>query len=174
MVMRNTFEDGKLAGQKLRELFGDIGNAFALEPVPAKTTEQVLQEVWALSSNSKPHDVVLGFFSEILSHSGYGSMILNVWGADYFLHGQEEEAPICNLPNDSGIFAFADWTGEISDGDTWCYDIEYNCVRCLPVSSASEGDADKARLASYGVSPNFHQLSAYLRREAEMRNLISP
>jgi len=169
--MRNSFEDGKRAGQKLLTLFADLGQAFELKPVPLETVEQLLQEVWSWSSKSKPSDVVVGFFSQILPADGYSSRVLNVWGADEFLLSQEDLAPVCNIPRDAGIFGFADWTG-LSDGDTWCYDVKYERVRCLPVSSG-DGDADQSRLYSYGVSSDFHQLASYLRSEAELRNWIS-
>ena len=171
MVTGDSFEDGKLAGQKLLKLFADLGQLHALKPAPFNTVEKVLKEVWSWSSNIKPSDRVLGFFSQILSENGYDSTIVNVWGTDQFLHEQEDVAPICNIPKDSGIFAFADWTGELSDGDAWCYDMKYGFIRCVPVGSGKE-DADQSRLASYGVTSNFHQLSAYLRCEAERRSLI--
>lgn len=98
MTMRNSFEDGKLAGQKLLKLFDDIGQSFPLKPAPFKTTEEVLQKVWSWSSNNKPYEVVLGFFSEILTLEGYDGNILYLWGANQFLHDQEDCAP--TLVND--------------------------------------------------------------------------
>ena len=173
MIAGNSFEDGQLAGQKLLKLFADLGQLHSFKPAPFNTVEQVISKVWSWSSNNEPHDMVLGFFSQILSESGYNTKILEVWGTDQFLHDQEDVAPICNIPNDSGIFAFAHWTGELSDGDAWCYDIKYGFIRCVPVSSGEE-DADQSRLTSYGVTSNFHELSAYLRCEAERRDWISP
>ena len=173
MVAGDSFEDGQVAGQKLLKLFADIGQLNILKPAPLNTVEKVLNEVWSWSSNSKPSDRVLGLFSQILSEKGYQSAILEIWGTDQFLDEQEDVAPICNIPNDSGIFAFAHWTGELSDHDTWCYDIKHRFIRCVPVSAGKE-DADQSRLASYGVTSNFHQLSVYLRCEAESRGWISP
>jgi len=172
MVTGNSFEDGKLAGQKLLKLFADLGQLHSLKPAPFETVENVIKKVWSWSSSSEPHDVVLGFLSQVLSEKGHASKIIEVCGTDQFLHDQEDCAPVCNIPNESGIFAFAHWTGE-TDGDAWCYDIKYGCVRCLPVS-CGQADADQSRLASYGVSPDFHQLAAYLRCDAERRNWISP
>ena len=170
--MGNSFEDGQLAGQKLLALIRELGDELLhFSPIPLKQVEALLADVWSRSSKYAPDDVVVGFISQFMTASGYSTDILNMWGADQFLYEQEDCAPVCNLPTNSGIFAFADWTGE-TDGDAWCYDIKHACVRCIPVGSGYN-DPDQSRLESYGVSPNFYQFVAYLRCAAELREWIS-
>ena len=171
MVSGNTYEDGQLAAESLFRLFDDIG--VRLRPnsaPPIDKTKRVLGELWARSSRYDPPPALLGFLSAIMYDDGYDGSILRVWGLDTLMHDQRDIAPICEIPPDSGLIAFADWTGE-GDGDTWCYDGKFNRIRCLPVGCGCK-DADQLRLHSYGVSRSFHQLVAYLRCDAEPREWI--
>lgn len=167
-----SFDDGFKAAEKLVSLFADIGATEPLDLAPPDQVETVLNALWARSTKSAPSDLARGFFTHIVTKTGYSDTdIISLWGVDTLLQEQDDCAPICNIPNDAGIFAFADWTGE-SDGDAWCFDIKYNCLRCIPVSSGYS-NADQSRLESYGVFPKFDHLSAYLRCEANLRGWVS-
>jgi hypothetical protein len=169
--MGSAFTSGQLAAKPLLTLLAKFGEeSMPLKPASVETVQKVLQEIWSCSTSGEPDERVLGFFSQILSERGYSSDILNLWGTDQLFYEQEHTAPISNIPMDSGLLAFADWTGE-SDGDAWCYDIKHGCIRCIPVDSGY-ADADKSRLESYGVFPQFEHFAAYLRCEAELRGWL--
>lgn len=168
--MPRPFETGRIAGQQLTRLFSDLNSSEPLTPAPLETVSSVLKEIWSWSSRQFPPDDVLGIFATILPKSNHSTSIIEIWGTDRLLHEQKQSAPTCNMPANSGMFAFAHWTGE-SDGDAWCYDIKYNFIRCIPVGDG-DADPDRSRLASYGVFPHFDHFVAYLRCEAERRHFI--
>lgn len=171
------YEDGKLAGQRVIALFADLGSGAELEHVLStgapsiEEVESVLQQVWARSSSDQPEARFVGFISQLLRGRSCTDL-LNIWSLRQIRDDQSGVAPICNIPVESGLFAFSDWTGE-SDGDCWCYDIPYRCIRCIPVGSGY-ADANQSRLESYGVFPNLHHFVAYLRCTAELRDWIKP
>ncbi len=169
-IMPSPFETGRIAGQQLKKLFADLNDSEPLTPAPLETISSMLKEIWSWSSAYNLPDEVLGIFSEILPKANHSTSIIEIWGTDQFLHQQKDCAPMCNIPANSGLFAFAHWTGE-SDGDAWCYDIKYNCIRCIPVGEG-DADPDKARIASYGVFPHFDHFVAFLRCEAERRHFL--
>jgi hypothetical protein len=176
-TMACNFENGRRAGERLLRLFADLNGTVTdpqgtLIPAPLDTVSAVLKEIWSWSTKDELPEYDLGLFSTFLTVSGHSTNIIEMWGTNGLLSEQKSCAPMCNLPADSGIFGFAYWTGE-TDGDTWCYDIKYRCIRCIPVG---DGDAnpDRSRLASYGVFPHFDHFVAYLRCEAERRHFISP
>ncbi len=169
--MGNPIDTRPNAGQQLLRLLADLGEN-PLTPAPRETIATVLKEIWGWSNSGEPNESVLDFFSQILPLSGHFTNILHIWGTDQFLYDQKNCAPMCNIPSASGLFAFADWSGE-SDGDAWCYDINFNCIRCIPVG-CGVADADRSRLDSYGVLPHFEHFAAYLRFEAERRNFLTP
>jgi hypothetical protein len=170
-------DEGKLAGQKVIRLFADLGAEAELKHVLAmgvpsiEEVKSTLQQVWARSSSGAPEARFVGFLSQLIRGRSC-SDLLNIWGLQQILDDQAGVAPICNIPSESGLFAFADWTGE-SDGDCWCYDIPYQSIRCIPVGSGY-ADANQSRLESYGVFPDLHHFAAYLRCTAELRNRIEP
>ena len=169
--MGDLFDNRLNAGQQLLKLFADLGEN-PLTPAPLETISTVLKEIWSWSNSGEPNEIVLGFFSQILPLGGHSTNILDIFGTNQFLYEQKRCAPMCNIPAESGIFGFVYWTGE-SDGDAWCYDIKYNCIRCIP-SGCGEADADRSRLNSYGVFPHFDHFVAYLRCEAERRKFLPP
>ena len=170
-------DEGNLAGQKVIRLFADLGAEAELKHVLAmgvpsiEEVKSTLQQVWARSSSGDPEARFVGFLSQLLRGRSC-SDLLNIWGLQQILDDQAGVAPMCNIPSESGLFAFAERTGE-SDGDCWCYDIPYQSIRGIPVGSGY-ADANQSRLESYGVFPNLHHFAAYLRCTAELRNLIEP
>lgn len=167
------YDDGILAGKKVLKLFSDLGTTAELEhalatKAPAiEEVESVLKQIWARSSTDSPEARFVGFLSQLLCGRSC-SDLLNIWDMRQLMDDQQSVAPICNIPIESGLLAFADWTGE-SDGDCWCYDIPYQCIRCIP-SGSGFADANQSRLQSYAVLPNLHHFAAYLRCTAELRN----
>jgi hypothetical protein len=168
--MESPIETRLNAGQQLLRLFADLGDSSPLIPAPLETISKVLDEIWSWSHSGAPNVLAMEFFSQVLTLRGHSTRILDILGTNRILSEQKGCAPMCNIPAESGLFAFAYWTGE-SDGDAWCYDINYNCIRCIPVGSG-EADADRSRLNSYGVFPHFEHFVAYLRCEAERRGFI--
>jgi len=171
MALGDSFEDGQAGGQDLLKLFADLGYTQPPPPASPDRVASVVQALWSRSSTGEPHPAVLGFFSEVMPESSFHGNILCLWGLEQMRSDQDQVAPVCNIAPGSGLFAFAEWTGE-SDGDAWCYDIEHEVIRCIPVSCGYE-DADQTRLSSYGVFPYFQHMAGYLRIEAADRGWFS-
>jgi hypothetical protein len=160
-----TFEDGENAGDLLLSLIKEI-NPDAQTACDAFTPDHELQKIyaalWQRSEYKRPLRCVEGFLSRVLKPTDLDGSIITLWGADKLFENQKEWAPICEIPPESGIVQLGYWTGE-SDGDGWCLDIDWRCIRCIYVSSGSS-DLDQVRLASYGVFKSLWQWIAYLLR----------
>lgn len=172
-VTGNSYEDGALAGAELIQLFGEIGefasNALTGNLKTKLDIEKMLHSIWRGGGNPDP--AVVGFLQTVMRSKDYDASIVAIWGHDNFIENQTKWGPICELPDERDVFQFGFWTGDIADGDGWCYDMADGMIRCVPVSVAPE-TCDQLRQGSYAVYDSFHYLVAHLRCSARKRGWI--
>jgi hypothetical protein len=113
---------------------------------------------------------LVGFLRDILRVGGYQAQGFHVTGAADFVRMNRSGA-LSERPADSGLVEFAYWSGE-TDGDAWCLDFEYNCIRCIPVGLCSE-PLTEVRARSYGVFYYTHWYVSFLRAVAEDQQWIT-
>jgi len=166
-----TFEDGAKAGQLLIRLFRDLGtDVDRLTRPSAEELDRICQFIWSQNTIEHPYHSVRGFLSTVLRRETYCAEIMHVYGTTEIIEAQSEYAPICNLPSMSGMITFGYWTGDLSDGDSWCIDIRADRMCCVPVGGPET--LAEARQSAYATFPDFHYLEAYLRRSAELRGWL--
>ena len=172
-VTGNSYEDGALAGTELLELFGEIGlsgsKTLASDPKSRTDIENLLRPIWR--GRRDPDPACVGFLQTIMRSDDYDASIVAIWGYDNFIESQTKWGPICELTDERDVFQFGFWTGDMADGDGWCYDMANGMIRCVPVAVAPE-NCDELRQGSYAVYDSFHYLVAHLRCSARKRGWI--
>ena len=173
--MKYDYAAGVQAGDWLLELICEIQPERASECSRFLSADQlapIFQELWRRSVYKRPIPVIEGLLSRTLKAKGLKGDLISLWGAEELFAMQGQVAPICEVPSEAGIIQLGSWTGE-SDGDGWCLDTGWSCVRCLSVGSGSK-DIDAVRLSSYGIFSSLYQWVAYLRCDAWERGWASP
>lgn len=166
-----TFDAGVAAGQRLLSLFRELGTDIDVLPSPSpEELERIFQFIWAQNTIDRPYQSVKGFLSTVLRRSTYDAKIMHLYGSSDLIEAQSEYAPLCNLPSASGIITFGYWTGDLSDGDSWCIDIRADRLCCVPVGGPES--LDEARQTAYAIFHDFQYLEAHLRRSAELRGWL--
>jgi hypothetical protein len=169
-----SFEDGVSAGDALLDLITSI-NPELSDQCSTYAQDSDLNVIfdWVTERRScdRPVPYVNGFLSRILKSGGLGSDILQLWGVNEVISLQREVFPISEIPEEAGLIQIASWTGDWGDGDAWCIDLVWDCMRCVPVGSVKL-DAESSRTNSYGVLPSFLYWVSYLRCSAYQRGWL--
>jgi hypothetical protein len=152
--------------ERLMELFQQLG-AVIPQSTPSQDDLLLIREY--LTHKAQPNsldDWFWGFLTGILRADSYDGQIIKVLGAKTFIKDQEN---LDSLPSHSGFVQFAHWSGD-SDDDTWVFDSQYRCIRCIsPDLMISDLDMAKVRARSYGVFFNYNAFSSFLRGVAHDR-----
>ena len=127
--------------------------------------ERVYNWITEQTPYGRPYQYVNGFLSQVLKPEGIQSYLVDIISTEGIITAQRVSAPMCNLPERSGLIGLASWTGDESDGDLWCIDLADDRIRCIPVG-AGDDNLDEVRLASYGVLPSFRYWVSYLESRA--------
>ena len=113
MISGPAFESGKDAGQRLCRLFAELEYELDFGDPPLERIESVVTALCNATTAFSPNPIFIGFLSAFMREDACSTDILNIWGLGQLKSDQSEIAPMCNMPSDSGLFAFADWTRRI-------------------------------------------------------------
>jgi hypothetical protein len=152
--------------KRLLELFKQLG-AVIPESMPAQDDLLLIREY--ITHKAQPgslDDWFWGFLTGILRADSYDGKIIKVVGAKTFIKEQDN---LDSLPANSGFVKFANWSGD-SDDDTWVFDSQLRCIRCIsPDLMIHDLEMAKIRAHTYGVFFNYNAFPSFLRGVAHDR-----
>lgn len=158
-----------MAGDRFVELLRQMGARISGDKLSDEEFSPI-QQFCLSHPNAKHCPEFIGFLRDILRTEEYQVCGFIVKGAADFVRANRNGA-LSERPADSDLVEFAYWTGE-TDGDSWCFDFAYGCIRCIPVGLCGE-PLTEVRARSYGVFYYTQWFVSFLRAVAEDQEWIT-